>query len=201
MCITCPAGYACLSTSQPPLACETGTYNTIEGRYINVSYNHVVGSTACFQCPSGHYCASNDTDPVECPAGTYSNGGAVSACTTCSPGSYSPVTGASTCVDCPIGHNCTSTSATPCPRGMYKSDHGMLPTIVLFDYSLVMYCTNCPSGYWSNTGESSCNTCPQGKYCYPASAEPQTCSQGFYSPGGAITQCLACDAGMLRIRI
>lgn len=58
-CITCPSGYECVNSTQPPAACLLGTYST-------------GGNSTCLSCPEGKQCLDPSQVPTNCPIGTYS---------------------------------------------------------------------------------------------------------------------------------
>ena len=55
-CLTCPAGYACLSTSVIPVACSHGYYS-------------LEGIVNCTQCEPGYACEDTKTPPRSCDPG------------------------------------------------------------------------------------------------------------------------------------
>ncbi|CAM9956857.1 unnamed protein product, partial [Sphacelaria rigidula] len=93
----CPHGTYCPAGSDTPLACEAGTYNSLEGQ------------EECTVCPAGYYCVANSTEYLSgpCPAGYYCLEGTRYAQEyPCPPGTYVDTNTTSSlagCIDAPAG--------------------------------------------------------------------------------------------------
>ncbi|XP_072282810.1 uncharacterized protein [Pyxicephalus adspersus] len=202
----CPNGFFCPAGSPAPVPCESGTYQSLEGR------------ETCNTCPTGFYCGpSNDSlgiaMPSLCPAGYYCPPGA-SFITVypCPPGTYGPKTGASSksdCEPCPAGMFCSSEGLHRptgyCHAGYYCSQGAVNPTPITprvpFD---INYPQNdiCPAGYYCPNGTRAPVPCPPGSFSMAAGlstqGECQPCPAGHYcAQAGLSDPSLAppCSAG------
>lgn len=150
-CTSCPAGWACPSTTGVAVvACTPGQYS-------------LANATACTDCPAGSACASTTSLPVACTSG------------------FCSYTKATTCTRCPAGSYCTSTTAAPiaCPSGFYSTGGATSCTPVPAGYGAVASTSSslysCDAGYYaplrSNPAPSApysslaCTACPAGSSC------------------------------------
>ncbi|KAM8927608.1 uncharacterized protein RCH25_007839 [Pelodytes ibericus] len=183
----CPSGFFCPEGSATPTPCESGTYQSQDGK------------ETCKECPAGFYCSptnasSGVTMPMICPTGHYCPPGA-SFITVypCPEGTYGPKTGASSISDCEV-----------CPSGMYCSSEGLLkPT------------GYCHAGYYCSLGAvnptpinprapsnlhslAQNDICPAGHYCPHGTLSPVPCPVGTYSMASGLSsyeECQPCPAG------
>ncbi|KAM3922961.1 uncharacterized protein RB166_012036 [Leptodactylus fuscus] len=217
----CPSGSYCPAGSVAPVACESGSYQSLEGR------------EACNTCPTGFYCGSGNGSsgismPALCPSGHYCPPGA-SFITVypCPPGTYGPKTGASNILDCetcPAGMYCSSEGLSKptgyCYAGYYCSQGAINPTPITprvpFDLHFPQndicpaghFCPNgtrspvpCPPGSFSMAAGLStleeCQPCPAGLYCAQAGlSDPSLalpCSPGYVCKEGSSVSCPSDD--------
>ena len=82
-----------------------------------------------------------------------------------------------------------------------KLTHGCLsssspPLLLSSSFSLLLFCSVCPSGSYTQGGSSStretCTICPGGWFC-DGTSSTGTCLAGTFSPGGSAS-CLDCNA-------
>ena len=170
-CIECPAGFACPTTTDPPVACLGGTYS-------------LIGQINCLECPAGSSCTES-TAPVACPAGSFSVQGLME-CVACPPGHICPFPGIAEYTPCPLGTyvNADSTQCIDCAAGRYCPD------------PRVSTGRECEAGFYSLGSATSCTACPAGWACptLDRNTDWTECAAGFYSPlGGAA--CIECPAG------
>ncbi|XP_075695379.1 uncharacterized protein LOC142661742 isoform X3 [Rhinoderma darwinii] len=202
----CPSGFYCPAGSAAPAPCESGSYQSLEGR------------EACNACPTGFYCGSgNDSSgismPALCPTGHYCPPGA-SFITVypCPGGTYGPKTGASSisdCESCPAGMYCSSEGLNEptgyCYAGYYCSQGAINPMPITprapFD---LHYPQNdvCPAGHFCPNGTRSPVPCPPGSFSMAAGLstmeECQPCPAGHYCPQAGLSDpslALPCSPG------
>ena len=110
VCLTCPAGYAPLTSGSGNTAC----YICPEGRVANGgyvcyscwygSYSAGLGSTGCSNCALGKYQdARTQTSCKNCPVGTYSYQVATRYCIACEYGRFAAVIASPECTNCTAG--------------------------------------------------------------------------------------------------
>ncbi|XP_075462631.1 uncharacterized protein LOC142498007 [Ascaphus truei] len=183
----CPSGFFCTAGSPVPTSCESGTYQSQEGR------------ETCNICPTGFYCVSDNESlgipvPKLCPTGYYCPlGASLITVYPCPAGTYGQKSGASSKSDC-----------EPCPAGMYCSSEGLnQPT------------GYCHAGYYCSQGAvnptpitprvpSAVNAlpendiCPAGHFCPNGTRLPVPCPPGSYSTASGLRshdECPPCPAG------
>eukprot|EP01022_Parablepharisma_sp_SALTPOND_P011564 TRINITY_DN1484_c0_g1_i1.p1 TRINITY_DN1484_c0_g1~~TRINITY_DN1484_c0_g1_i1.p1 ORF type:complete len:805 (+),score=10.50 TRINITY_DN1484_c0_g1_i1:2730-5144(+) len=191
-CVTCPAGYYCLTATEDPLDCPQGFYCPLgtskpepcpEGTY-STSLN-LFDSRSCSPCPAGKFCYQrNLTNPVnKCDPGFY-----------CIQGSKRPepqdrITGNL----CPKGGYCPegASEPQPCPAGKY---------MVIEGASAASQCVRCPPGHYctgSNSPEPT-GKCDPGYYCGFEESERapvgKQAQPGYYAPTGSQFE-LKCPRG------
>ena len=161
--------------------CGPGTYGT-DGK--------------CKICPPNYFCPGNTTEPFQCPPGFMAYDGETECIEmseeeleyrlsrklfTCSSMTGYYCSGASS-VECSLGKYCTSGTQYDCPIGRRCPRVGTTE--------------NCPSGYYSNSGDSYCHICPAGSYCSGTPPNnPSACSGGYYALEGTTTGCTITPAG------
>lgn len=166
----CPEGYGYNSETQTCFQCEAGTYMS----YVNTTED-LTFSVGCRPCPAGEFSAAAASECSTCPAGRHSWAQSA-ACTYCEAGKYSPA-GVRDCILCPPGLFSSSagfSECLKCPAGTYSSS-----------YTGATSCTDCPVGYWSETGSKRCTACTFGEFL----DENKTCSigpAGTFSIQGAL---------------
>eukprot|EP00347_Sterkiella_histriomuscorum_P024098 403332318 len=165
VCTTCPSGYYCPTTSDPPQICSVGTYPA-------------ANQLSCTTCPAGKYCGSPlSTSPVTCTAPTF----------------YQSLTGQTECLTCPAGSSCTASATAQCSstNGYYsvlgtgtcsQSQKGY------FTPERQMNTASCPTNtYTSAVGQYSCSQCDSGFSCSDQIGTKTACATGTFSPLGVTT--------------
>ncbi|GBG24881.1 Sushi, von Willebrand factor type A, EGF and pentraxin domain-containing protein 1 [Hondaea fermentalgiana] len=197
----CPPGYFCPRGSAMPIACDPGTFNSVEG---------ATSSDACLDCTPGHYCAGagnavptglcepgyvcpgrseDPTDEIALP-GTFAPEGSAAA-SNCAHGTFNSEFGKANCTLCYPGFYCPETgleSPEECPEGMYCPEASISPS-------------RCPEGTYSNSTQlgaaSQCTPCDPGSYCASNGlVEPSGfCAAGYYCLLSSTMRIPSNDAG------
>eukprot|EP00704_Kipferlia_bialata_P000894 g894.t1 len=204
-CITCPAGYYCVtgSTTYVGSKCDPGHYCP-EG-----------SSTATENaCPAGTYYTTTGNDSlahcIDCPPGKYCEG---SACLTptdvCTQGYYCTLAATvSTPLDddtqggniCPAGSYCPAgaSTATTCPAGKYCPTTGLYDPDTLDDCLAGYICYGGSTTDSPDDGGVTGEPCPSGGYCETGTDTVTLCGEGYLNPnpsGESDIVCLACTEG------
>ncbi|XP_026284194.1 sushi, von Willebrand factor type A, EGF and pentraxin domain-containing protein 1 isoform X1 [Frankliniella occidentalis] len=146
ICVKCPTGTFFSNATHKCLPCPLGEYQNIDGQ------------TKCLQCPKGMSTKYGGSQHVHdclylCQPGSFGrilisnpsrNGGSVSPCTLCHPGTYQPNYGATSCLPCPSGlhpFKKGSKSVKDCFQLFAKSGKGVW-----------LHSTNCASHMCQNGG-------------------------------------------------
>ncbi|KAM4702881.1 uncharacterized protein WCC33_011421 [Rhinophrynus dorsalis] len=206
----CPSGFFCPAGSSVPTPCESGTYQTLEGREY------------CKTCPSGFYCggqgneSSGVANPKLCPSGHFCPPG-VSFITMnpCPAGTYGPKTGASSKLDCevcPAGMYCASEGLQKptgyCYAGYYCSQGAVNPSPITprvpTDTNVSPQNDICPAGHFCPNGTRSPIPCPPGSYSMAlgliSHEECQPCPAGHFCAQAGLpdlSQALPCSSGYI----
>lgn len=165
----CPEGHGYDTATQTCFQCEAGTYMSYENTTEDLTF-----SMGCRPCPAGEFSEAAASSCSTCPAGKYSWAQST-ACSLCEAGKFSPA-GVRDCILCPPGHFASAVGTSEClkcPAGTFASS-----------YSGATSCTNCPTGYWSETGSKRCTACTNGEFL-DENKTCSTCPAGTFSIQGA----------------
>ncbi|GKT26470.1 conserved unknown protein, partial [Aduncisulcus paluster] len=201
----CPLGYYCPEGSKTTTRCPTGKWTFSLGASTEAE---------CLPCEPGYTCTGDE--PALCDKGYYCVGdNAIEACPT---GHYNDVSGGTTkadCKACPAGYYCDEVAMSDyseniCPTGSYCPLGSKIPTPCpagtyneLSQIASLLYCLDCPAGYYCESGTSDPVKCDDGYFCPEGSTFPISCPIGYTSVGDDVSDlrtslddsCVACPAG------
>ena len=170
--------------------CKNSLSGSKKPRNSRWKYQDENGTSSCKICPSGNFQDELGAEQcIVCPAGYVSESGS-SNCFPCSLGLFQSLAGQGDCDLCPPGRyqdEKGSPVCKVCPSGTFHEHFGK---------AHVENCTNCPVGYFSDSGSANCTACSAGQYQGSrGEASCNDCPPGQYQDEMGRTGCKLCLSG------